>query len=103
MQTLVRSGDPEVAWLRADAGGCGRVLAINHSRHRRDRAGRRDRCRPSDLEGVRLESGRGAVDVAPVRLVLVFAVGVLVAGALLALVPAMLAARTRPAEALREA
>ncbi len=43
------------------------------------------------------------VDVAPVRLVLVFAVGVLVAGALLALVPAMLAARTRPAEALREA
>lgn len=43
------------------------------------------------------------VDVAPVRLVLVFAIGVLVAGALLALVPAMLAARTRPAEALREA
>ena len=37
------------------------------------------------------------VDVAPVRLVLVFAIGVLVAGALLALVPAMLAARTRPA------
>ncbi|MGA2805121.1 MAG: FtsX-like permease family protein [Acidimicrobiales bacterium] len=43
------------------------------------------------------------VDIAPLRLVLLFAVGVLAAGALLALVPAMLAARTRPAEALREA
>jgi len=42
------------------------------------------------------------VDIAPVRLVVLFAVGALAVGALLALVPAMLAARTRPAEALRE-
>jgi len=43
------------------------------------------------------------VDIAPLRLVMLFAVGVLAAGGLLALVPAMLAARTRPADALREA
>jgi hypothetical protein len=43
------------------------------------------------------------VDIAPLHLVLLFAVGVLVAGGLLAVVPAMLASRTRPAEALREA
>ncbi|MGO9583755.1 MAG: FtsX-like permease family protein [Acidimicrobiales bacterium] len=42
------------------------------------------------------------VDIAPVRLVIIFAVGALAVGGLLALVPAMLAARTRPAEALRE-
>jgi hypothetical protein len=42
------------------------------------------------------------VDIAPVRLVVIFAVGALAVGGLLALVPAMLAARTRPAEALRE-
>lgn len=38
------------------------------------------------------------VDVVPLQLVFVFAAGVLVVGNLLALVPAMLAARTRPAE-----
>jgi len=42
------------------------------------------------------------VDIAPVRLILLFAIGVLVAGCLLAFVPATLAARTRPAVALRE-
>jgi ABC-type antimicrobial peptide transport system permease subunit len=47
--------------------------------------------------------GVAPVDVAPLGLVLLFAVGVLVAGCLLALVPAVLASRTRPAEALREA
>jgi len=43
------------------------------------------------------------VDVAPVRLIVLFALGVVVVGGFLAVVPAMLAARTRPAEALREA
>jgi ABC-type antimicrobial peptide transport system permease subunit len=42
------------------------------------------------------------VDIAPLRLVLLFAVAVLAAGGLFAFVPAMLAARTPPAEALRE-
>ena len=42
------------------------------------------------------------VDIAPVRLILLFAIGVLLAGCLLAFVPAALAARTRPAVALRE-
>ncbi len=50
-----------------------------------------------------LNLGVVPVDIAPVRLIVLFALGVVVAGALLALVPAMLAARTRPAEALREA
>jgi ABC-type lipoprotein release transport system permease subunit len=43
------------------------------------------------------------IDIAPVRIVVLFAFGVVVVGGLLAAVPAMLAARTRPAEALREA
>jgi ABC-type antimicrobial peptide transport system permease subunit len=42
------------------------------------------------------------VDITPVRLVVLFALGVLVVGAVLALVPALLAARTPPAESLRE-
>jgi hypothetical protein len=50
-----------------------------------------------------LNLGVVPVDIAPVRLVVLFAAGVLVVGGLLALIPAMLAARTRPAEALREA
>jgi hypothetical protein len=43
------------------------------------------------------------VEIAPVRLVFLLAAGALVVGILLALVPATLASRTRPAVALREA
>ncbi len=42
------------------------------------------------------------VDIAPVHLIVLFALGVLVVGAGLAVLPALLAARTPPAEALRE-
>jgi hypothetical protein len=37
-----------------------------------------------------------------VRIVVLLGIGVLVVGGLLAAIPAMLAARTRPADALRE-
>ena len=43
------------------------------------------------------------VDIAPVRVIALFAVAVVVGGCLLAFVPATLAARTRPAVALHEA
>jgi ABC-type lipoprotein release transport system permease subunit len=43
------------------------------------------------------------VEIVPVRLVFLLAAGALVGGVLLALVPATLASRTRPAVALREA
>ena len=49
-----------------------------------------------------LNLGVVPVDIAPVRVVLFLALGVLIAGGLLAFVPAMVAMRTSPAEALRE-